>query len=123
MIPTRIQRSRKKGYRQPEGTKYVGRGTKFGNPFRLTNDGMIEFYDKKLKGWLIIENNRNNTIETVCSTYKKWLSGLYKPWITPIAPTHKEIMELSKYRHLSCFCSLDSPCHADVLINYIKERI
>ncbi len=33
-LPKRIQRSRKKGSRQPKRTKYVGRPTKWGNRFR-----------------------------------------------------------------------------------------
>jgi len=33
-MPERIQRSRAKGSRMPEGAVYVGRPTKFDNPFR-----------------------------------------------------------------------------------------
>lgn len=33
--PTRVQRKRTKGWRMPEGTVYVGRGSKWGNPFRV----------------------------------------------------------------------------------------
>jgi len=40
----RIQRSRKKGYKSPENSKYVGRPTKFGNPFKLSPDGYILYY-------------------------------------------------------------------------------
>ena len=31
--PKRIQRKRTKGWRMPEGAVYVGRGTKWGNPY------------------------------------------------------------------------------------------
>ena len=33
--PKRIQRQRVKGWRMPENTVYVGRGTKWGNPFKV----------------------------------------------------------------------------------------
>lgn len=33
MTPKRIQRKRSKGWRMPEGAVYVGRPTKWGNPF------------------------------------------------------------------------------------------
>ncbi|MBK7274882.1 MAG: DUF4326 domain-containing protein [Actinomycetales bacterium] len=33
MSPQRIQRQRTKGWRMPEGAVYVGRPTKWGNPF------------------------------------------------------------------------------------------
>ena len=34
LIPERIRRSRKKGDRMPAGAVYVGRPTKYGNPFK-----------------------------------------------------------------------------------------
>lgn len=39
VIMERVQRKRTKGWRTPPNTKYVGRGTKFGNPYRVTKDG------------------------------------------------------------------------------------
>lgn len=40
MSPQRIQRKRTRGWRMPEGAVYVGRGSKFGNPFEyLTPQG------------------------------------------------------------------------------------
>ncbi len=33
-VPVRIQHQRAKGWRMPENTVYVGRPTKWGNPFR-----------------------------------------------------------------------------------------
>lgn len=36
--PTRIRRRREKGWRMPEGAVYVGRGSKWGNPFQLNDD-------------------------------------------------------------------------------------
>lgn len=38
-MPKRLTRSRKKGYRTPEGAVYVGRPTLFGNPFNANNYG------------------------------------------------------------------------------------
>ena len=35
MTPQRIQRQRTKGWKAPEGARYVGRGTKWGNPWRV----------------------------------------------------------------------------------------
>lgn len=36
--PKRIQRKRTKGWRMPEGAVYVGRGSKWGNPFRWEDE-------------------------------------------------------------------------------------
>ena len=38
-MPKRIQRQRTKGWRMPEGTVYVGRPTKWGNPFTVEDHG------------------------------------------------------------------------------------
>jgi hypothetical protein len=54
----RIQRKRTKGWRMPEGVVYVGRGTQWGNPFkvnsaisgplRLTREEAVEIAAKRL---------------------------------------------------------------------------
>ena len=36
-MPKRIQRKRRKGWRIPEGTVYVGRPTKWGDPHNVSN--------------------------------------------------------------------------------------
>ena len=44
MSPQRIQRKRTRGWRMPEGAVYVGRGSKFGNPFEyLTPQGLVRY--------------------------------------------------------------------------------
>ena len=40
-MPERIQRSRAKGWRMPENTIYVGRGSKWGNPYTFANSGAV----------------------------------------------------------------------------------
>lgn len=37
----RIQRKRTKGWKMPPGTVYVGRGSKWGNPFTFANCGGV----------------------------------------------------------------------------------
>ena len=43
-MPQRIQRKRTKGWRMPPGVVYVGRGrgTRYGNPFRVSQVGREE---------------------------------------------------------------------------------
>jgi hypothetical protein len=36
--PVRIQRKRTKGWKMPPNTVYVGRGSQWGNPFKITPD-------------------------------------------------------------------------------------
>lgn len=40
-MPIRIQRKRAKGWRMPPNTVYVGRPTKWGNPFTRENSGVV----------------------------------------------------------------------------------
>ena len=51
--PQRLQRSRKRGWRAPEGSRYVGRPTIFGNPFMLARFGhakSVQLFDRWLEG-------------------------------------------------------------------------
>jgi hypothetical protein len=38
--PIRIQRKRTKGWKLPPNTVYVGRGSKWGNPFKIYKDNL-----------------------------------------------------------------------------------
>ena len=85
-MATRIQRKRTKGWKMPEGAVYVGRPTKWGNPFG------IEEYGRDLA----IRNFRNRVI------------GILS--IRPGA------LDSLRGKDLACWCPLGQPCHADVLL-------
>ena len=52
MSPQRIQRKRTAGYRLPEGAVYVGRPTKWGNPFEyLTPQGLVRYRPEAPEEW------------------------------------------------------------------------
>lgn len=55
LSPVRIQRSRQRGFKMTKNTIYVGRGSKFGNPFKI-DDGFIVY---------------NQTIDPECYMTKK----------------------------------------------------
>lgn len=94
--PLRIQRKRTKGWKMPEGAIYVGRPGPFGNPF----ESVEEF-----RGWLSGEPPENlleMTLEEVFTLTIK----------------RKRILDSLKTlrgKQIACWCSLDKPCHADVL--------
>ena len=48
--PKRIQRKREKGWKNPPGTIYVGRPTKWGNPYLLSEYGTTALLN--YKGWI-----------------------------------------------------------------------
>lgn len=51
IVPERLQRKRTKGYRLPSGAVYVGRPTRFGNPFqdRDRSRGLVRFGPQHLE--------------------------------------------------------------------------
>lgn len=50
-MPKRIQRRRAAGWRKPEGAVYVGRPTKWGNPFvGAEPEALVEDYRKLFEG-------------------------------------------------------------------------
>lgn len=83
-IPKRIQRKRSKGWRMPEGAVYVGRPSKWGNPWRV---------------------NKTMSATEAVELYKL---GLHRE--------PSDFFETLRGKDLACWCALDSPCHADVLL-------
>lgn len=87
---TRIQRQRTKGWRMPPDAVYVGRPSRWGNPFRYI-------------GW------GPGPVES----YRRWLmSG------DPDVVERKFLAPL-RGKTLACWCPLDQPCHADVLLELL----
>lgn len=119
----RIQRI--KGCKLPKTAKYVGRPTKWGNPFKLSVDGYILYHKTgKLVGsaWCYWSISGGFETKDVVELYGQWLNGkLQKDY--PFLPTPPSLEEL-KGMDLACFCPLDSPCHVDVILErMINQRI
>lgn len=101
-MPVRIQRKRTKGWKMPEGAVYVGRGTKWGNPFRVGAD-FPTFAKQKIVAQDAVE---------------LYVSHLYvrRPDLIKAAKT-----EL-RGKDLACWCKPGEPCHADVLLVIANEE-
>lgn len=106
LVPRRIQRKRAKGWRMPAGAIYVGRPTRWGNPYRVG----LAACSCRSAGECNHNSFRVETAEDAVAAYRAW-AGL---WI----PTRGRGAELFALRdhHLACWCSLAAPCHADVLL-------
>ena len=83
--PKRIQRKRTKGWRMPEGAIYVGRGSRWGNPYRV--------------GTCLIPDAR--------AAVDAFRANL------PIGTINLSVL---RGRDLVCWCPIDTPCHADILL-------
>ena len=87
MALQRIQRSRRKGSRQPPNTVYGGRPSKWANPFVIG------------QGY-----TREESVATFRAAF--WSGQL------PVNPLLAR-MELSLFDYISCWCRRDQSCHCD----------
>ncbi len=99
--PQRIQRRRTKGWRMPPNTIYVGRPTKWGNPWQV---GEV-VGDEQFTAERCVEMFR----ATMCPM------DVAPGWFTDFEMTGIDLNPL-RGKNLACFCPLDQPCHADVLL-------
>lgn len=96
----RIQRKRAKGWRMPAGVVYVGRGTKWGNPFRLGSPGPDD---------VMVCADRAEAVGKYRSELVTFGGGF-------LGVTVEEIRRDLAGKDLACWCPLDQACHADVLL-------
>lgn len=104
--PIRIQLSRAKGWRMPQNTVNVARGPGriWGNPFliggaRCSGSGknFVEEYVKDA--------------ETAVRFFREMLTYERRPY-----PSLDKIISDLRGKNLACWCPLNGPCHADVLL-------
>lgn len=88
-MPKRVQRKRTKGWRMPEGVVYVGRPSKWGNPFRA----QMPIVDTP------------DSILVLFTLYAETRAKRQPNWLAPLAG-----------KDLACWCKEGSPCHADILL-------
>lgn len=124
MTPKRIQRKRTKGWKMPEGAIYVGRGTALGNPFRVykhcagpDGDWGVEdvgrFNLPMSSGW-----TREGAARFAVNAYRRALDEAFPP-----GRGARASLALGLRGHdLACWCPLDQPCHADVLLELANEE-
>lgn len=100
-MPIRIQRKRTKGWRMADNAVSVCRPGIFGNPFRVTED-----------------RTQGEAVEA----FRIWLT---QDGTDAGIPEAKQIilnkLNTLRGKDLACFCSLNSPCHADVLLELANK--
>lgn len=108
--PVRIQRRRTRGWRMPEGAVYVGRPTKWGNPFPLDRykpgahlpSGEIDDDPPTNKDWKRMA--------------ARWAMQDYREWCLEEVKAGRLSLDELRSRDLACWCAVGEPCHADVLL-------
>lgn len=102
--PKRIQLSRKKGWRKPEGAIVVARNTQWGNPWKIGGTGWTIMPG----GWVNREPHEPLTREQAIESFRNSVEA------DPNEIAH--IRKVLAGHDLACWCPLDQPCHADVLL-------
>ena len=104
VMPRRIQRKRSAGWRMPEGAVYVGRPTKWGNPFMPQRDSD---YCPKAQSMLL-----------------EWAADVYRDWLQ--LPEQAELVTAIRTelrgKDLACWCPVGQSCHADVLLEIANSE-
>ena len=116
-MPRRIQRKRVKGWRMPGGVIYVGRPTRYGNPYwhveKFHGRGLsLALYENTAQGiWnpALLDGMPDPYVRQVYDTHREWTARFS---IHPL----EEIEALLGGKDLACWCREDAPCHADILI-------
>ena len=105
--PIRVRLSRRKGWRMPENTVKVSRPGKWGNPFVITTKCApgVEFKGAAY-GCIAVP-----TVEEAIACYREMLTIPDEGGAT----LANDLREL-RGKDLACWCPLDQPCHADVLL-------
>jgi hypothetical protein len=116
-IPKRVQLRRARGWRIPENTVKVDRTTKWGNPFTIAG--------AKEAGY----RGSIAELQRYCvEHFRAWLTGRPEDRRQDGLAEDRRAWILShigqlRGHDLACWCALDQPCHADVLLQLANAPI
>jgi len=99
-MPQRVKLSRARGWRMPPNTVKVDRTTRWGNPYTAADSG---------------------SIAEAVARHARWLRSELAAPGGEVPPTRDQIRTGLGGRDLACWCALDGPCHADLLLKIANE--
>ena len=102
-MPFRVQRKRSHGWQCPRNTYYVGRPTKWGNPYFVGRSYVDETTGQL---WNDID------AETALRFYREAIEQK----LPLVRFTLEDIRRELRGHNLACWCKLGNPCHADILL-------
>jgi hypothetical protein len=94
-MPQRIRLSRRRGWRKPPSAVVVARPSRWGNPFVI--------------------DATTSRAEAIARFAAALDAG-------DVGYTHDDVVRELAGHDLACWCPLDEPCHADVLLAVANER-
>lgn len=110
-MPERIQRLRTRGWRMPEGAVYVGRPTRWGNPWRAEVVQGVGWCCTDTRNDLVIQaRDAADAHDLAVAHYATWIEAGDAEGFRAAARA-----EL-RGRTLCCWCPPGLACHADLLL-------
>lgn len=113
MKPQRIQLSRKKGWRLPPNTVKVDRTTVWGNPYVIGEPVDL----KQAKKWGFNLKHTETQAADRADAVRRFAQNIAFDDASRYA-----IRNVLKGKNLACWCPLDQPCHADLLLKIANEE-
>jgi hypothetical protein len=105
----RIQLSRKAGYRLPPNSLKVDRSTKWGNPFVVGQHGTraecVGMFERLMAGMICVSAGPAPQVQ--------------RDYYNMVVRDRHQLRGMN----LACWCTLDGPCHADVLLRIKQARM
>lgn len=122
MKPQRIQRRRSRGWRMPANTIYVGRPSRWGNPFPYISRKDPVMYEPEIGVVILDAMGRHavgcriqisvHSVQQSIAWFRVYAEAMIgmqyrhgRDWLAPL-----------RGKNLSCWCPIDYHCHADVLL-------
>ena len=96
----------------PPNTAYVGRGSKYGNPYLPTHQ--YEAFWQKIGYAVPLVKLRSKPSLDLC--LDRYVAKLHQQLIE-----NPNFLEPLRGKNLACWCALDQPCHADILLRLANE--
>ena len=126
--PVRLQLSRKRGFDLQSWSREVNclpalkadRSTELGNPFRVTKTSSTSC-GKTEDVWVV--GSWNGPAMWIRPTESEALDisiRAYRAWVE--MPESASAIAKARGYNLACFCKLDAPCHADVLLEIANRE-
>ncbi len=116
--PRRIQRSRAKGWRMPEGAICVSRPNKYGNPWtwrQIAPGGPWEVRNLSRDRRECLKRTEEAARDQCIAYFREACTPPFRALSGALDFDPHEIARL-RGKSLACWCRLDQPCHADVLL-------
>jgi hypothetical protein len=122
--PRRIQLSRAKGWRKPDNTIVVARPSKWGNRWApiYETGGTWRITGHTPSGRVLLAGHEHPTRADAIAD----CIGMYRIGLERNADdegiTVAEMVAPLRGKNLACWCPLDQPCHADVLLELANQE-